>query len=93
MTVYKFPIHTTDEQTIDMPQGAKVLCAKLQGDTLCLWALVSPRAPRERRTFLVRGTGHPIDVAEGYDVQYVDTFMMYDGGLVFHVFEVVLKTY
>lgn len=66
-----------------MPQSAEILTAQMQGDQLCLWALVDPDAKMEKRIILVFGTGHTIDTVG----RYIATFQMGGGALIFHVFE------
>ncbi len=40
----------------------------------------------EERTILIIGTGHDISGPEG---EYVGTYQLHDGNLIFHVFELV----
>ena len=48
-TIYKYPLHIVDEQTIEIQEHAELLHVGLQNDELFLWALVSyqflPLAP------------------------------------------------
>lgn len=78
---YEIPIGSTFR--LDMPKGAIPLTVALQGDQPCLWAIVQCEAPREPRQFVIRGTGHFFD---GYEGEYVGTFQMLGGALVYHVF-------
>lgn len=80
-TIYKYPIEITDDQTIDMPEGAQVVHAGLdpQGQP-CLWAKVNNRVRTEPRRIQVRGTGHPLPD----DAEWVGTFTQ--GPFVWHVF-------
>ena len=57
--IWKYPLEITDTQNLMMPEGAEILAAQMQGDTLCLWALVNPDAPKQRREIEVLGTGNP----------------------------------
>ena len=85
-SVWKFPLEATDEQSIDMPDGAEILCVQMQGSMPTLWALVDPLAPKVARHFRVAGTGHAIKT---FDLpKYIGTFQLAAGSLVFHVFEV-----
>lgn len=88
-TVYKYPVPVADEVRIDMPFGAKVLHVEQQGEGVYIWALVDPSAERERRVFIVRGTGHPID--DDMPIEHVGTFLLQGGALVFHLFEVLIR--
>ncbi len=87
MRVYKYPITSIqDVVTIIMPKDAKVLTVQVQNGTPCIWAAVDPsQMYLEPRTFRIVGTGHEFEdvIVDGY----VGTFQMYDGKLVFHLFE------
>ena len=84
-TIWKFPLEVTDEQVIEVPQGAALLSCQVQSGTPCLWALVDDSAPRVKRRIRIHGTGHPV---AGVDhLSFVDTFHLHGGQLVFHVFE------
>ncbi|HSE44881.1 MAG TPA: hypothetical protein VLA89_06090, partial [Gemmatimonadales bacterium] len=57
-TVWKYPIKIHDEQLVEMPGNAHILCAQVQHGQVCLWALVNPEMPPESRKILITGTGH-----------------------------------
>jgi hypothetical protein len=83
-TIWKFEIPVEDNFVLQMPQGAEVLSVDVQGTTPCLWALVDPDAPKVDQHFQLRGTGHS---CEGVNAEeFVGTFMVHGGNLVFHVF-------
>jgi|21_taG_2_1085346.scaffolds.fasta_scaffold22647_3 hypothetical protein len=83
--VWKYPLQVTDEQIIEVPVGAEPLKAEMQNDELCLWMLVNPEVSTVKKKVHVHGTGHPVsDFVTRSD--YVDSFMLHDGALVFHVF-------
>lgn len=84
-TIYKYPLEITDYQDVTMPEGAQILCVKLQKGTLCLWALVDPTEKLILRKIRIAGTGHPI---QGNNIVYIGTFLMNNDSLVFHVFEI-----
>ena len=83
-TTWKYPLEITDEQNLMMPEGAEILTAQIQGGTLCLWALVNPAAPKQRRTIEILGTGNP---APDVERKYISTAQMAGGSLIWHVFE------
>lgn len=86
-TIWKFELETTDRQKVEMPIGAKILTVQTQNETPCLWALVNPeRKERKERYFEVFGTGHkiPLDLSR----EYIGTYQLKGGSLVFHVFEI-----
>ena len=82
-TIWKFPLPVNGEVFVHMPEGAKVLTVASVNEAAFVWALVDASAPTVARRFVVRGTGHPLgDVGD-----YIGTFMLASGALVFHVFE------
>lgn len=89
-TIYKYSIPIEDEFTLDLPDGARILCVQTQHDAPQLWAVVDPEAQRITRRFAIRGTGHPVDEALadiGMSSTYRGTFQLRNGSLVFHLFE------
>jgi hypothetical protein len=86
--IWKYPLWPDDARDVvplDMPANSQILAIQFQeGAGPCLWALVDPQQPTEQRQFRVVGTGHSIDEDTG---QYLGTFQMMNGALVFHVFE------
>ena len=84
--IWKFPIETKGRQEILMPKGAEILCIQIQQDKPTIWALVE-FLPPEKRIFEVFGTGHNIKSGGDIKRDYVGTYQVGDGHLVFHVFE------
>lgn len=85
-TIWKFPVPIMDEFTLTMPENSEILCVKAKG--LCdseMWAIVETDAPLEDITFYVRGTGH--DIQDLKKSQYIGTFWLQNGALVFHLFK------
>ncbi len=72
--------------TIDMPEGAEVLCVQIQRGSPQVWALCDKKAKLGPRKFFLVGTGQELDV-RGFS--YVGTFQVHQGELVFHLFEFV----
>lgn len=60
MTIWKYPLELTDQQTIQAPLGCKVLSVQMQNGQLTAWMLVNEAAPLAGYTFWVVGTGHPM---------------------------------
>lgn len=89
MRIWKWQIEVIDQQTVMMPAGAKLLDVQVQGDECCVWALCDPDAEKEPRHLAIYGTGNPMPDEVG---EYVATFQMYDGALVFHAFEVASRS-
>ena len=84
MQIWKFPLEVTDDECLEMPFGARVLTIQTQNGKPCLWALVEPGSSPILRKFRIVGTGHEFD-GKG---EYVGTFQLMGGALVFHVFDV-----
>ena len=87
MKIWKWPLEVTDTQIIGVPNGAKFLDVQMQGDACCLWALCDEAAPRKARRIAIYGTGNPIPDEPG---EYIATFQMAGGALVFHAFEIAV---
>lgn len=83
--IWKWEIEVTDQQTLMMPAKAKLLDVKMQGDSCCIWALCDEKAENEPRHLAIYGTGNPMPGEPG---EYVATFQMHGGSLVFHAFEI-----
>ena len=81
-TIWKFPLAHTMEQEIEMPYGARILCAQRQGVDGCLWAEVDPENVPRKRVIRIYGTGHDHD--EGAQ-SYIGTYQ--SGAFVWHVYE------
>jgi hypothetical protein len=99
LRIFKYPLRITDPQVVVMPLGARVLSVQEQpGSGLCCWALVdTEQKASERRTFHIRGTGHPVEfgvnssdgkaplgLERGFD--FVGTVQQMSVALVWHVF-------
>lgn len=87
-TIWKYTLEITDRQSISLPEGAEVLHVGNQAESLCLWALVDPKAKLGPiRCFEIFGTGHPIPEDMGVSRKFLGTIIMQHGALVWHVFE------
>lgn len=84
--VFKYPLEITDEQVVEMPEGAKIISVQTQNNQVCLWAIVTPHNQLIKRGIRIYGTGHPIDRE---NLEYIGTAIMENGNLVWHVFEVI----
>lgn len=94
--IYKYPLAETVDQIRDLkemelPAGATLLTVQIQRKIPCIWAVVDDRdgdenkTKRVKRRFRTYGTGHPMEDAADFP-NYVGTYQMEDGRLVFHVF-------
>lgn len=86
MQVWKYPIPTRDTFDLSLPVGARILSVHTQDNQPCLWAHVSPDAPKELREFRTCGTGHDMPDDEAHE--FIGTFLIDNGLLVFHLFEI-----
>lgn len=86
MKIYKYTLAVTDLQTLALPERAKVLTVQTQHKLPQLWALVDESAATtQARRFATYGTGNPMP--DGDPGQYIGTYQLGGGALVFHVFE------
>ena len=85
MRIWKWTLEVTDRQQLLIPEGAKLLTVQIQHGMPQLWALVDENAPIIHRTIAIYGTGNPLP--DGDPGQYVGTYQIRGGALVFHVFD------
>jgi hypothetical protein len=86
MRIWKYPLQITDNQTLLLPVGAKILAVQMQGEYPQLWALVDDMADDEEfRKIAIYGTGNPMPDNVG---EYITTFQSHGGMFVWHVFEI-----
>jgi hypothetical protein len=83
-TIWKATLQPLDMQSIMVPAGAEILCAREQFDRICIWYRCDPSAQLSPRNITVVGTGHP---SHNIDGRYLGTAMLGGGQLVFHIFE------
>ena len=95
-TIWKFELDIVDSQVMLMPRGAKILTVQTQlvvepqdhnHVEPHIWALVDPQTELVGHGFLVAGTGHTIDTKDAISGEYVGTFQMHGGALIWHVFD------
>jgi hypothetical protein len=83
-TIYKYLIEPGTD-AFEMPKGAQVLTVQTQDNRPHIWALIDVDESRvEMRKFVPYGTGHLMPDEPG---QYIGTFQLNGGALVFHLFE------
>ena len=89
-TIYKYTLQEIDEQEIkihglvDAKFKDQVLKVESQNDIPCIWVMVDTDLPEELRHFSTRGTGHMCSGVHADD--YLGTYQLYNGDLIFHVF-------
>ena len=87
MKIWKWTLEVTDRQQLPIPKGAKLLTVQTQHGLPQLWALVDEEAPIVNRNFATYGIGNMMP--DGDPGEYVGTYQIYGGAVVFHVFELL----
>lgn len=82
-TVFKYPLEIANEQTIDLPIGAKPLSVQMQGEWIYLWAEVDTDSKPFPYTVRVFGMGHLLPKEA---MKHLGTVQQLDGMLVWHVY-------
>jgi hypothetical protein len=85
MKIWKWTLQSAEVQTIEVPRGAKFLSVQVKDEMPQLWALCGETTEYEPRKIAIYATGHTIPDDPG---KYISTFLMHNGTLVFHAFEV-----
>lgn len=91
LIIYKYPILPSKDFSIDLPKEAKFLTVQTQNGHPYVWVILDPfKKYSETKRFLIAPTGKmlPDDVIH---YNYINTFQVDDGNLVFHVFEIPFK--
>jgi hypothetical protein len=84
-TIHKYPLEVKGQQTVEMPYGAQILHVGVQRNQICIWAILESVKPMMvTRSFVIHGTGHPVDDT---GLEHIGTVLMDDGALVWHIFE------
>ena len=87
VTILKWSLEIRTKQTIHMSAGARILTLQMQGGTPQLWALVGiSNFSTVPRTFVTYSTGETI--LETNTCEYIGTYQIDNGVMVFHVFEI-----
>ena len=84
-TIWKFELTPNRMQSIPLPFGAQILTVLTKGnDAPLLWVLVDPDMPLQERHIGIYTTNTAVPDDPG---RYVGTFLIYEGSLEFHLFE------
>ena len=85
--IYKYTLSVTDEQTLTLPEGSKILSVLEQGNKIVLYALVDVNKANTRSeedySIVIVGTGNFINSVKTYT--FLGTVKLADGALMFHV--------
>ena len=85
-SIWQFEFTIQDHVTIQMPRGASILSVQMQRRTPCIWAEVDTSADVTDFRFRIFGTDHPIPEEVATHLDYIGTFQMHSGDLVFHLY-------
>jgi hypothetical protein len=86
-TIWKYELEAESLANFQMPIGAEILTVQVQNEKPCMWALVDEDKETEQRCFEIIGTGHTMYRGEDLKRNYIGTFQLHGGSLVFHLFE------
>lgn len=85
-TIYKYELKQIDINEIEMPKHAEILCVQTQKGVPYIWALVDDKKEAKSKFIMTIGTGHPMP---DNPKNYIGTYQLFEGDLVFHVFELI----
>jgi len=94
--IWKFPLPVRTDGFImewngrfdlDLPKASTVLSVQLQHDQIALWALVTPDADLEKRSFILAATGKDVPRRDDEAILFIATVQIDGGSLVLHLFE------
>lgn len=83
-TIWKTALKASGIQEIDVPAGARFLCAREQHEEICVWYICDPDETKVPIRVAIIATGQPAPELE-YGV-YIGTVALHGGSLIFHVF-------
>lgn len=89
--IWKFELRPIDGIIkLDLPQDAEILSTGAIGEQMFVWVKFNADVKNQEyvtRYFEVFGTGHEIHCDMGISRQFIGTTFMYNGALVWHIFE------
>jgi hypothetical protein len=84
-TIWKFELTPNRIQSIPLPFGAQILTVQTKDENApLLWVLVDPDMPNQERYLGIYTTNTAVPDDPG---RYIGTFLIYEGSLEFHLFE------
>lgn len=83
--IWKYEIAVVGKSTIKAPEDAWFLTGQMQGDNLCVWAIVDTKAPMVEKDIVVVATGEIFDATKH---EYIATIQV-PFGFVWHIFGVL----
>lgn len=88
ITIYKYPLAITDEQTIEIFRQHRILSIQYQGDKLMMWAQVDTETQKIEKRMYIYGTGHELNPTKYPPKRHVATVITPDQVFVWHIYEV-----
>lgn len=87
ITIYKYKLSDVDSQVIE-GDVIQFLDIQVQNGVTCLWALVDTNVSRHIPVHEIHifGTGHDIPHNILSSHEYLETYQLYDGSFIGHVF-------
>lgn len=87
--IYKYELKPNGSQNIVIPKGSEILTIQSQYGKACMWCLcpIVEDGDYDCRNIEIYATGEPIASDMGVTRDYLGTFQLENGRLVFHVFE------
>lgn len=86
--IYKYEVHYVSETKITLPENAKILSCKAQGNIINIWALVDTYpSGYEDVYFKIVGTGEKVKPNILDEYEFLDTVLVHNDSLVFHIFK------
>ena len=82
-TVWKYTLAPAEEQILELPRGAKPVRVQNQNASMVMYWEVDNEQPKRKQKVFIVGTGQPLPKG---DINYVDTVMLLQGTLVFHIY-------
>lgn len=85
-SVYKYTLDIKESNVIELPLFSEVLSVESQGENIVVYGLVNTEQKETiSYDFRTYGTGHIIEF-DLKEYKFLGTVKMYNGGLMFHVF-------
>lgn len=81
--IYKYTLEVTDTQTLEMPNGSKLLTIQNQNNDIVLWVECDPNAKPTKYNFLIVGTGFEVPLLSNVQT-YIGTVQI--RSLVWHIY-------
>jgi len=86
--IYKYTIEIGSESlTLRLSEGSKFLSAFAQHSIICLWFEQETTNDIQERYFKIYGTGHEMESESDHIHNYLTTFPMANGALIWHLYE------